>query len=195
MKYYLSLLLCLLFTLSLAQKADDALQNYAKQISTVQMLQSHFTEEKHLSLLNEPIQSEGTLSFNKNTQTLRWQYQQPFENGFFFFFFKVYSLQGATKKPIESAMGRLFMAEMLVWLTLDFDSLQKTYSITLSGAEITFVPYHKEHKVVKKITVWLDAKDPRIVTQVKMEEPSGDFIVWKFTNTQLNPLLSDEVFQ
>ena len=82
MKYYLSLLLCLLFTLSWAQKADDALQNYAKQISTVQMLQSHFTEEKHLSLLNEPIQSEGTLSFNKNTQQLRWQYQKPFEKTF-----------------------------------------------------------------------------------------------------------------
>ena len=195
MKYYLSFLLCLLFTLSWAQKADDALQNYAKQISTVQTLQSHFTEAKHLSLLNEPIQSEGTLSFNKNTQKLRWQYQKPFENGFLVEKDKVYRLQGATKKPIESAMGRLFMAEMLVWLTLDFDSLQKNYSITLNGPEITFVPYHKEHKVVKKITVWLDAKDPRIVTQVKMEEPSGDFIVWKFTGTQLNPLLTDEAFQ
>lgn len=195
MKYYLSFLLCLLFTLSWAQKADDALQNYAKQISTVQTLQSHFTEEKHLSLLNEPIQSEGTLSFNKNTQKLRWQYQKPFENGFLIEKDQVYRLQGTIKKPIESAMGRLFMAEMLVWLTLDFDSLQKNYSITLNGPEITFVPYHKEHKVVKKITVWLDAKDPRIVTQVKMEEPSGDFIVWKFTGTQLNPSLTDEAFQ
>ena len=195
MKYYLSLLLCLLFTLSWAQKADDALQNYAKQISTVQTLQSHFTEEKHLSLLNEPIQSEGKLSFNKNTQQLRWQYQKPFANGFLVEKDQVYRLQGATKKPIESAMDRVFMAEMLVWLTLDFDSLQKNYSITLSGSEITFIPYHKEHKVVKKITVWLDSKDPRIVTQVKMEEPSGDFIVWKFTGTQLNPLLTEEVFQ
>ncbi|MBQ4282393.1 MAG: outer membrane lipoprotein carrier protein LolA [Lachnospira sp.] len=194
MKYYLSLLLCLLFTLPWAQEANDALQNYAKQISTVHTLQSNFIEEKHLSLLSEPIQSEGILSFNKNTQQLRWQYQKPFENGFLIEKNKVYRLQGTTKKPIESAMGRLFMAEMLVWLTLDFDSLQKNYSITLNGSEITFVPYHKEHKVVKKITVCLEAKDPRIVTQVKMEEPSGDFIVWKFNNTQINPTLSTEVF-
>lgn len=195
MKHCLGLLLCLLFTLSWAQKEDVVLQNYAKQISTVQTLQSSFVEEKHLSLLSQPLQSTGTLAFDKSKQKLRWQYQKPFENGFLIEKGKVYRLQGLTKKPVDSAMGRLFMAEMLVWLTLDFDSLQKNYSITVTGSEITFVPYHKEHKVVKKITVWLDSKDPRVVTQVKMEEPSGDFILWKFTNTQLNPSLADEVFQ
>ena len=195
MKYSLILLWCVMATFSWAQQEDAALQNYARQISTVQTLQSNFTEEKHLSLLNQPIQSEGTFSFNKNTQKLRWQYRKPFENGFLIEKEKAYRLQGGMKKPIESAMGRLFITEMLVWLTLDFDSLQKNYHVTLEGAKITFVPQLKEHKVVQKITVWLDEKDPRKVTQVKMEEPTGDFIVWKFSHTQLNPALADEVFQ
>lgn len=195
MKYGLSLFLGLFFTLAWAQQEVSSLQSYAKQINAVQTLQSNFTEEKHLSLLSQPIQSEGTLAFDKNTQKLRWQYKKPFENGFLIEKEKVYRLQGPLKKPVESAMGRMFMAEMLVWLTLDFDSLQKNYQITLNGSKITFVPLLKEHKVVKKITVWLDEKDARVVTQVKMEEPSGDFIVWKFNQTQINPDLSAEVFQ
>ena len=195
MKYGLSLFFCLLCVFCWAQTQKTSLQNYAKQINTVQTLQSNFSEEKHLSLLSQPIQSEGTLAFDKHSQKLRWQYKKPFENGFLIEEDEVYRLQGPTKKPIESAMGRMFLAEMVVWLTLDFDSLQKNYDITLNNSEITFVPRHKEHKVVKKIIVWLDAKDPRIVTQVKMEEPSGDFILWKFTDTRLNPLLTDEAFQ
>ena len=195
MKYGLSLLLCLLVCFSWAQSQQGALRNYAKQISTVQTLQSNFIEEKHLALLDQPIQSQGTLAFDKKAQKLRWQYQKPFENGFLIEKDKSYRLQAHTKKPIESTMGRMFISEMLGWLTLDFDSLQKNYQIRHQGTEITFVPYLKEHKIVKKITVWLDEKDPRIVTQVKMEEPSGDFIVWKFNNTQINPQLPAEVFQ
>ena len=82
MKYYLSLLLCLFFTLSWAQKEDLVLQNYAKQMNSGETLRSNFVEEKHLSLLDQPIRSEGIFLFNKNTQKLRWQYQKPFENGF-----------------------------------------------------------------------------------------------------------------
>ncbi len=194
MKYYLSLLLCLAVCFSWAQSKEDALHNYAQKISTVQTLQSNFIEEKHLALLDQPIQSQGTLAFDKKAQKLRWQYQIPFENGFLIEKDRSYRLQAHTKKPIESAMGRMFINEMLVWLTLDFDSLQKNYHITHEGTQITFTPLLKEHKIVKKITVWLDEKDPRIVTQVKMEEPSGDFIVWKFNHTQINPPLSAEVF-
>jgi outer membrane lipoprotein-sorting protein len=187
--------MCLWFSLAWAQPKESALQNYAQQMSTVQTLQSNFTEEKHLALLDHPIQSQGTLTFDKNAQKLRWQYQKPFENGFLIEKDRTYRLQGNTKKSINSSMSRMFIGEMLVWLTLDFDSLQKNYQITYEGKTITFIPLLKEHKIVKKITVWLNENDSRIVTQVKMEEPNGDFIVWKFNNTQINPSFSAEVFQ
>ena len=194
MRYYLSLLLSMCFCFSWAQPEEARLQTYAQKIGTVQTLQSDFVEEKHLSLLDKPIQSRGTLTFDKSAEKLRWQYQQPFVNGFLIEKDNVYRLQGAGKKPVKQAAGRMFLAEMVVWLTLDFEALKKNYAITLHDTEITFLPLAKEHKVVKEITVWLDKKDPRVVTQVKMEEPSGDFIVWKFSNTQLNPIRPDEVF-
>ncbi len=194
MKYYLSLLSCLLLTLCWAQEEKNGLDQYARQMDTVQTLQSNFVEEKHLSLLNQPIQSQGTFIFDKKIQSLRWQYQQPFETGFLIEKNNVYRLQGQEKKPVSNAMGRMFISEMVVWLTLDFDKLKKDYSITLNGKEISFVPQSKEHKIIKKITIKLDEKDDRVVTQVKMEEPSGDFILWKFNHTQINPKLPAEAF-
>lgn len=192
MKYYLSLLLCLSFSFAWAQQ-QEILQQYARQINSVQTLRSNFVEDKHMSLLDKPIQSQGVLAFDKNMQKLRWQYQKPFQNGFLIEKGEVYRLQGKEKNPVRSTMGRMFMAEMLVWLTLDFDSLKKDYNIEADGSTLTFSP-RQEHKVVKKIIVWLDPKDTRVVTQVKMEEPSGDFIVWKFSNTQINPRLTAEEF-
>ena len=83
-------------------------------------------------------------------------------------------------------------AQMLVWLTLDFETLQKEYQIALNQEEITFTPRAKDHKVVKQITVWLDKDNVQQVRQVKMEEPSGDFVLWKFSNTRVNKPLGQE---
>ncbi len=176
------------------QEPDAVMRDYATRFGEVKTLQSDFTEEKHLALLSQPIQSEGTLVFDKQAQKLRWQYQKPFENGFLMEKDHVYRVQGIQKLPIRHALGRMMAAQMLVWLTLDLEVLQQEYVISFQKREIRFTPRLKDHKLIKQITVQLDAQDPRLVTQVKMEEPNGDFVLWKFRHTQLNPALSGEVF-
>lgn len=192
MRYVLVMLLGMCTSLAFAQAEEDLLLQYAKQINQVKTLQSNFSEEKHLSLLSQPIESTGQLSFDKNTQKLYWQYQTPFQNGFLIEKEQVYRLQGATKTLVQNAMGRMMAAQMVVWLTLDFESLKQNYVITLRKNEITFIPRNKTHKIVKQIVVWLDEKNPQIVTQVQMEEPNGDFIRWKFTDVRLNNPLPAE---
>lgn len=171
-----------------------SLQDYAALLKEVKTLTSNFTEEKHLALLSQPVQSSGTLNFDKTAQKLRWQYKTPFENGFLIEKNRISRLKNNQKQPIQNAMGRLMAGQMLQWLTLDFDTLSKTYLITLNGQEITFTPRDKNNQAVKKITVWLDEKDPRIVHRVKMDNPGGDFVLWRFFDTQLNTQLQDGVF-
>lgn len=187
MKYAWSVILLFLTPLLFAQAQDSVLADYARQIGEVKTLKSRFSEEKHLSLLSAPIESAGELSFDKAAQTLLWQYKTPFQNGFIIEKENVYRVDGNTQTRVKDAMGKMMAAQLVVWLTLDFNSLKQTYEIALSGREITFTPRAKTHKVVKQITVWLDEKNPQIVTQVKLEEPSGDFIVWKFLDTRINP--------
>ena len=194
MKYCIGLLFCLLPFIAFGASQTDTLAHYAAQLSEVKTLTSDFVEEKHLALLTQPIESQGTLAFDKSAQKLRWQYQKPFTNGFIIEGPRVYRLQDGQKKPVQNTMGRIMASQMLVWLTLDFENLQKNYDIALKGQQIIFTPRAQNHQVVKQITVWLDEKNPRLVTQVKMEEPSGDFVLWKFLHTQLNPPLAPEVF-
>lgn len=194
MKYAIAFLMGLFPLFAFGTPQADMLARYAAQLSEVKTLTSDFMEEKHLALLTQPIQSQGTLSFDKTAQKLRWQYQKPFTNGFIVEGARVYRLQNEQKKPVQNTMGRVMASQMLVWLTLDFESLQKNYDIVLKENQIVFTPKEQTHKVVKQIIVWISEKDSRLVTQVKMEEPSGDFVLWKFSNTQLNPSLAKEVF-
>jgi len=194
MKYKIVFLLCCLPLFIFGAEPSKELAQYAAQLSEVKTLTSNFLEEKHLALLTQPIQSQGTLAFDKNAQKLRWQYEKPFETGFIIEGPRVYRLQNGQKKSVQNAMGKIMAAQMLVWLTLDFDALQKNYDIVLKEHQIVFTPRAQDHKVVKQITVWLDDKNPRLVTQVRMEEPSGDFVLWKFSQTVLNPPLTKEAF-
>lgn len=192
MRYGLIACFCFLAFPAFVQAEQDLLAQYAEQINQVKTLQSNFSEEKHLSLLDHPIESTGQLRFDKNAQELYWQYETPFQNGFLIEKEQVYRLQGSNKTPIQNAMGRMMAAQMVVWLTLDFKSLKRDYEISLNGREITFVPRNKAHKVIKQITVWLDEKNPQIVKQVQMEEPSGDYVLWKFTHVRINIPLGNE---
>ncbi len=192
MRYKLLTCFCFFASFAFAQAEPDLLVQYADQINQVKTLQSNFSEEKHLSLLDQPIESTGQIRFDKDTQQLYWQYETPFQNGFLIEKGQVYRLQGKNKVPVQNAMGRMMAAQMVVWLTLDFKSLKQDYEISLNGREITFVPRNKAHKVVKQITVWLDEKNPQIVKQVQMDEPSGDSVVWKFTHVRINIPLNKE---
>lgn len=187
MKKYVLIFVCAVAALAaFAQEGAGLLAHYAARMAEVKTLQSDFAEEKHLALLSEPLKSQGRLAFDKTTRQLRWQYQTPFENGFLITQTGVFRLQGDKKEAVKNAMGRMMAAQMLVWLTLDFNSLQKDYQIMLNGQEITFVPRSQQNKAVKQITVLVDDKNPQLVRQVTLQEPGGDFVVWKFSNTRLN---------
>lgn len=192
MKRGLLIGLVLLACMAFAQTDEERLTQYASQLKKVNTLQSHFTEEKHLSLLNAPLTSTGQLAFDKQAQTLHWYYQTPFQNGFLIEKNQVYRLQGNTKQPVQNAMGRMMAVQLVRWLTLDFEELKKEYEITLNTPQITFVPRNKAHQVVRQITVWLDEQNPQLVHQVRMEQPGGDFIVWKFSNVHINEPLAGE---
>ena len=186
--------LCCLVCGVLASALPAPLADYAAKISQVKTLTSNFTEEKHMALLTDPLQSQGIFYFDKQAQQLRWQYQKPFNNGFLMEQNRVYRLQNGKKELIKNAMGRTLAAQMLVWLTLDFEALEKEYTVEVNKNVLTFTPRAQAHKVVKQITVWLDEKNPQLVTQVKMEEPGGDFVLWKFQHTQINPALPEGAF-
>jgi len=193
MKYYLAFIFLFVFS-CFAYCEGKTLEEYAAEMNTVSTLKSSFKEQKNLSLLSLPIESEGFLIFDKKAQKLLWHYQKPFDNGFLIEKDLIFRIQNGTKQQVQNAVGKIMAAQMLIWLTFDFDSLKQNYNITLTQSGIVFVPI-KSHKVIKQITVVPDQTDPKIIKQVKMEQPGGDFILWTFDNIQINPEVKKEVLE
>lgn len=176
-------------------QTDDA---YAREIITrfgaVQTIHSRFTQEKHLALLSEPVESKGVFSFEKNPARLRWEYTEPFQNGFLMDGNKTYRLEKGVKKPVKGVMARNVASQMLVWLTFDLNVLSKTYDISYFEGGVMLSPKHNESRLLDKITVWFAKNNPQALAEIRLDEPGGDYTLLKFSDTQTNQPLPKDAF-
>ena len=95
MKSFVMVLTLFLFSVPLAGQAEDLSASASQETSSVSAqqaaitarfaavntIESRFTQEKHMALLDEPVTSEGIFYFEKPGR-IRWQYTKPFQNGF-----------------------------------------------------------------------------------------------------------------
>ena len=94
MKFALSLFFSFLcFGPVLAQQpaADSSVPDkeaVTARFAAVNTIESRFTQQKFMALLEEPVTSEGVFYFEKPSR-IRWQYTKPFQNGFLIIVLKV----------------------------------------------------------------------------------------------------------
>jgi len=194
-----------------ATSASDALENAAHKTSlvgpdayradiverfgSVRTIHSAFTQEKYLSLLAEPVVSKGAFSFSKNPARLRWEYTEPFQNGFLLDGNKTYRLEKGVKKEVKGVMSANTAAQMLVWLTFDVEELSKTYDLAYFDGGVTLAPKQTKNRILEKITVWFSKTNPRALDKIRMDEPGGDYTLLSFENPQIDQPLSEDVFK
>ena len=178
---------------NIAQKADDLTQ-IAARFSAVQTIHSRFMQEKHMALLTEPVVSEGVFSFEKSPARIRWEYQKPFKNGFILDGASAFRLEEGKKTPVKGVMARNIAAQMLVWLTFDLKTLSETYAISYFEGGVTLTPKNDKNRLLDKITVWFAKDNPQALSEIRMDEPGGDFTLLKFSDTQINKPLPKDAF-
>jgi outer membrane lipoprotein-sorting protein len=169
-----------------------SLQELAVQFGKVTTIQSRFTQENHLSLLTEPVTSEGKFVFQKNPSLLRWEYTKPFENGFLMTAEKSYRLEKGQKKELKGALLSTIISQMQTWLTLDIKELQKKYRIAQTEGMLVFTPLSDDTQSISQITLWFTSEELPRVTKLELAEPTGDKTVLYFTDTMLNKEISAE---
>lgn len=176
--------------------ADAVTDELAEQLARVKTAQSEFTEEKHLALFTAPVVSKGIFKFDKTAQKLRWEYQQPFANGFIIEGKKIFRVRDGKKTPVKNGLARNAAAQMMVWLTLDIRELAKTYRITQAENKLVFTPINAANDIIDNITVWVErTENPPRVSAVKITEKNGDFTLFNFTGSVLNTPIPSEDFQ
>lgn len=181
-------------------KSPDALKAKITSVnSTVQTIQSNFTQEKFLSVMSEKIQSKGTFLFKKEN-TVRWEYTEPFKYIIVLSGQKVQIRDEDKKSEYDMSSNKSFrqINDMMVQLVQGTVFKSTQYSIKYLESDKAFMveltPTDKKLKeFFKNIQLYFD-KMNYDVNQIKMVESSGDYTSIRFNNRKINVSIPADKF-
>ncbi|TYB74102.1 outer membrane lipoprotein carrier protein LolA [Bizionia gelidisalsuginis] len=205
MKNKILVLVCLVFyftlnTLSAQEKLSitEALA-FKKQVKhtakKTTSIVSGFIQEKHLSILENTIISEGILKFKAPNKVL-WEYTKPYENTAIFKGDKLFVSNEGKTAEINLNSNRLFRSLNALIVNsvkgdmFDDEEFAITYFKHPNGFMVTFQPNNK--RLSKFINTFeLQFSKNGEVNSVKLIEPNADFTTISFINKQINvPVLN-----
>jgi outer membrane lipoprotein-sorting protein len=172
---------------------------FSVEAQKVVSIKSDFVQEKNLSMLSEKIISKGKFWFKKDSR-VRMEYTQPFQYLMIINKDKVFVKDGQKQNTISTKSNKLFQqinkitvdcVQGTVLTNPDFSTRvfenKNAYLMELS-------PVSKNLKeFFKTIVVIVDKKDYS-VTNIEMNENSGDNTLIHFVNKEMNTNLPDALF-
>jgi len=172
---------------------------FSVEAQKVISIKSDFTQEKNLSMLSEKILSQGKFWFKKDNR-VRMEYTKPFTYLMIINKDKVFVKDGQKQNTISTKSNKLFQqinkitvdcVQGTVLTNPDFSTRvfenKNAYLVELS-------PISKNLKeFFKTIVVTVDKKDYS-VTNIEMNENSGDNTIIHFINKEMNTNLPDALF-
>jgi outer membrane lipoprotein-sorting protein len=174
-------------------------QLFSAEAQKVTSIKSDFVQEKNLSMLSEKITSQGKFWFKKDSR-VRMEYTKPFIYLMIINKDKVFVKDGQKQNTISTKSNKLFQqinkitvdcVQGTVLTNPDFSTRvfenKNAYLVELS-------PVSKNLKeFFKTIVVIVDKKDYS-VTNIEMNENSGDNTIIHFVNKEMNTTIPDALF-
>ncbi|HBE00871.1 MAG: hypothetical protein A2096_04830 [Spirochaetes bacterium GWF1_41_5] len=161
-------------------------------------LSADFTEEKHMSILEQPALLKGVFYFRKPA-SIRWEYHEPHDTVIVMHNKKIQLRQegkiitvgenrqaGAANEEIARILQGNLSAATGAFLQRFYFNGQK-YMIELDPVE------KKTRTFIGKITIYINAAD-FTVTRIVISEPSGDYTNILFSNVNNAARLEDSLF-
>ena len=165
----------------------------------VNAISADFVQEKHLPILAKPLVSTGRLYYRR-PDALRWEYTSPLQS-------VLLMHNGETRRFVQSDQGlvedagvrmqamQFVMPEISGWLEGRFEdnplfdaSLQKAGKIRLAPKDAGMARF------IQRIELTLSDR-PGAIDEVVIVEGENAFTRMIFSNTTINPVLADRLFQ
>ena len=162
-------------------------------------IKSDFIQEKNLGMLSEKIVSKGKFWFKKESQ-VRMEYTTPFEYLMVINKDKVFIKDGQKQNTINTKSNKLF--QQINKITVDCVQgnvlNNPDFKVRIFESKGTYLiemaPVAKNLKdFFSTINVIVDKKD-YAVTNIEMNENSGDNTIIRFTNKEMNTNIPDALF-
>jgi len=166
--------------------------------TTINTLQSDFTQYKHLDFLSNDIVTSGKLSF-KSPNMVKWQYTIPFKYSVLFKNEKLFINDEGKKSNVDIGSNKLFkqLNKLIVNSVkgdmFDDNEFDIAYFKKEVNSEVHFSPKDKDFsKFIKAFHITFNKQGH--VIELKMIEPSEDYTKIVFNNRSINKPLSDAIF-
>jgi outer membrane lipoprotein-sorting protein len=171
-----------------------------KNLKKSQTIESNFIQEKHLSLFNDVLVSQGLLAFAAPDR-LRWEITKPFHSLLIMNGREVSKYDFLDGKnphklqfPAASALGEV-LNQIADIHQGKFSEEEKNYDIEVDeGKTLILVPKNpRMRKMVSRIEIGFSPSLDSIASVV-IRENGGDFTQIVFENDRHNPVLPDSLF-
>lgn len=181
------------------EKVDEFIEKvniYSVETSTIK---SEFKQEKHLTILEEVLVSEGHFIFQKENNVL-WEYWKPFDYAIIVFDGKFTVRDGNKVNAFDIESNRMFKEINDLIITsvsgnfLNNPEFDHAYFENNTFYLVKLSPLKQEVKnMLTAIEIYFDKNDFS-VSKVRFIEPGDDFTLIKFSNKSFNQPISEEVF-
>ncbi len=164
-----------------------------------QSIKSDFTQEKHLTILEEVLISEGHFIFQKNNNVL-WEYTRPIDYAIIVFDGKFIIRNNDKINEFEIESNRMFkeINNMIVTSVsgnfLNNPDFQNEYFENEHYYLVALTPNKREvNEMLSRIEIYFD-KTNISVAKVKFLEQGDDYTLIKFFNKEINQPIPENVF-
>ena len=202
---YIIFILFLSFHVSFSQELlnENEIKTFKEHVimldSHTKTIVSDFIQYKHLSFLNNDIETMGKLVF-KIPNAVKWEYTSPYQYSVIFKDNTLLINDGGDKSNIDIGSNKMFKS-LNIMITnsvkgnmFNDDEFAISYFKTDENYLVKFVP--KDANMLKFIAVLelIFNKNTHDVAEVKMMEPSEDYTKIIFKNKTRNTAVSDAIF-
>ncbi|MEN8225161.1 MAG: outer membrane lipoprotein carrier protein LolA [Bacteroidota bacterium] len=181
-------------------KDTDAFRQQMLETSqNTHSISSDFVQLKHLSFLEEDIESTGIFYFKKENQ-LRWEYTRPFFYLIIFSHDTIMIQDDQKTSHYDAASGRIFreinniMLSMVNGSILESEEFTFEYFENADSYKLELSPQDPNMKAfLTKIRLFIN-KDDYAVDELFMIEKSDDYTHIRFINKRLNEDIPQHIF-
>ncbi len=179
----------------------DFVKDKIKLVSeSANTLSSDFTQEKHISFLENVVSSKGVFKYEKEDK-IRWEYNDPYNYVVVLKDGKLLINDEGKKNKIDMAQNIMFKKiSKMMSKAMSGDVLkeQKEFTPVLeqnaTSYRVTLTPLQKRmQNYLETIEVYFD-KETYLVKSVILREGEADFTKISFVNMELNGKVNEEDF-
>lgn len=170
-----------------------------QQSEKIKSLKTDFVQYKHLSFLSREIETSGKMVFQV-PDLLNWRYTQPYQYSIVFKNGKIHINDQGNKSSFDASSNKMFekINKLIVGSVsgnmFDDNEFSISYYKNKTHYIAKFVPKSKElNKVIEEVELYFPV-DKMVVSEVKLNESSGDYTKIIFKNQQLNAKVSSSDF-